>query len=178
MLVDSNRAIWADIHWKRLLIPPAIAIMLSFLLTRPGGRGEFCPQTLEMRTFKVRVISLTPIEIHRSEENVYTPEICRFLVEQGYWTKSEDTKHWLHAFFWTDLTCRSRDSWYRDIVCHEDEWISWTKENPEWAKVFWSQMLRALREPDTSPFHHSELLYAKRHTTTPDAYLDALNSIR
>ncbi len=81
--------------WKALLIRVAVVVFLSLLLTAPGRKGEFCPQTLEMRTRSARVLRGTEYFIYLGKTDFQTPKISEFLIEHGYWRKTEKPTTWI-----------------------------------------------------------------------------------
>jgi hypothetical protein len=110
--------------------------------TGRGARGEFSPDTLDIRLQRELLFMLTDTPLYQSSFEYYQNDLVRYLIEQGYWSPRDVAEpRWIQIFhynvFWRDGGSR--------LFQRPESWIEWTEQNPRLAAVIWPQVLRVLR---------------------------------
>ncbi len=126
---------------------------LSLTLDR-GGRGRFCPKTLEFQRQSERTI-LWGIPIYRSDwEPTQTPQLIVDMVEAGFVTALPGPPdHWVILSHYNG-NWKDGDGLLHRLFNRRSYAIrEWSMDNPEMARVYWDETFRLLRSKD--PAKHS-----------------------
>lgn len=149
-----------------------VLLCTSALLLGRGGQGEFSPDTLEARTQREYLIPLTEIPIYRGSFERTRWPIADFLVTNGYWSAAKSAEPcWMETFRWNRQWRDGESTLYRELVWHGDQWIQWTKDHPDLAKLMWPRLLEVLRgSHNTAASSPEAVLFGAQSSSTPAEY--------
>lgn len=136
-------------HLREFLVVVAILPCLLSLFVSPsrGGRGFFCPSTLETRTQSEYL--LWGIPVYRSHFRYRHDDVTAYLIAKGYWSpQTTESDQWIPTFHWNEQWRDGESSLERALFWRDEFWSNWSEENPEMAADLWPRVLRLLREND------------------------------
>ena len=124
-----------------------IAIVgMAMLKSRRGGAGQFSPQTFEYRTQSERTLFGTGMPFYRSNYHLADNPLINMLIEDGLVApQRSDNPKWEHVFWWTEGQPSSEGYLYDVLHRNRDRIMDWSRQNPECAKIYWTEGFRLLR---------------------------------
>lgn len=132
---------------RRLALVLSLLLAVGlWLLTSPGGRGFFSPDTLEYRTQSERLILVAEIPVYRSAYRYDSHELIDYLVAKEYWSPQPAPEpRWIFLFHWNRSWKDGESGFHRRLFWRKDFWIEWTEKHPERAAEVWPRVLELLR---------------------------------
>ena len=160
---ERPRRRWSRKQLRDVLVTCGLCCLLLLYtaagLFGRGGRGFFSPDTLECRTQLEWLIPLTEVPLYRGPYSRHRWLIVDYLVAQGLWSKSDVREpRWLFTFQWNQQWRDGQSQLQRELAWRGKEWVQWSEDNPELAKILWPRVLSALRKPGTTGTHDAEIL--------------------
>ena len=129
-----------------LAIGPALCYSIAVLSGTAAGRGAFSPDSLDYTWRSEVVLVGTDSPVVRSKWKHHDHELVRFLINKGYWTKSEtNSPRWLFLFHSSSSWRDGESALHRSFFWKREFWMEWTNKHPQQATQFWPHVLALLR---------------------------------
>ncbi len=130
------------------------AVYATAWLTSRGSRGQFSPQTLELRTRSQLLLPLTRITIYASSWHYSKYELCEYLIKEGFWVPNPtDDPQWILSFHWNQWWRDGQTKFHTEFGFRGEQWIDWSRANGALAAHLWPKMLEAMRSGDDTAIH-------------------------
>ncbi|QOV88043.1 hypothetical protein [Humisphaera borealis] len=144
-----------------------------------GGQGYFSPDTLDCRTHSEWLVPLTRIAVYRGTSSTHRYAAVDWLIAEGFWSKSDSSDpRWLPTFQWNQQWMDGESQFHRELGWRGEEWVQWSKENPEMAKALWPKVLIALRRTGvTHTADGSDLMFAARLARTVEEFEELVDEL-
>jgi len=123
---------------------------VALLTSHRGGLAYFSAHTLEYRMQSERTFFATGIPFYRSIHNRVDNPLVAMLIDDGLVSSQPDENdQWELVFHWNHSWRDGYGPLYGIFHRHRDAIIKWSRDNPECAKIYWSEGFRLLRSNNT-----------------------------
>lgn len=153
--------------------------IVLYLISTPGNRIYFSPDTLQTKATEERVLMGTGFPVLRISKKPEKTILVDFLEEKGYW-KGSFARHprWLltanHNSQWRD----GHSMFHSEFHWRKEIWILWSQKYPKRAAVMWPLVLEILRkkqrERDLQGLAAMVMFYFKSYPNKQEI-IDAIN---
>jgi hypothetical protein len=144
-----------DWNWRRTAFHVTwvtLAILVLGGILGPSGRVggvEFSPDTFEHRSFQY--VQWCGIQLTPTRHSLWQSDVDRYLHEQGFveWPDDIEPRWYFVKGFAPHVRGWSGEA---KSMCHglgcysgNDQWVTWSQENPELARVVWPRVVTLAR---------------------------------
>ncbi len=176
-MAAANRRYVIPVGWRLRTILAVCGSALALIYVASagcgrGGRGYFCPDTLDSRTHSEWLVPLTRLPVYRGASSTHRYPSVDWLIAQGFWSKSGASEpRWLSTFQWNQQWKDGQSQFHRELGWRGEAWVQWSKDNPQMAKALWPKVLTVLRRPGvTSTADASDLMFTAQHARSVEEF--------